>query len=580
MRAAPSTTAVQASIHAHESSVPAEQRKADGVHYTPAVLAKFLVEQAIATLGYVPQQICDPTCGAGSFLIAAADALAGRGVAVEEIVEQRLFGGEIDPQAGALAQDSLRAWAEQRIGRVAGSRLRPQVAVGDMLLRTPESWVGRSPKGWDLVIGNPPFLSQLATRTSRSSAVRQAVQQRFGEIGVYADSASLFLLGALDMVCEGGVVVMVQPQSFLATRDTAAVRSSLLGSAHLRGIWASQAEFFEASVRVCAPVLQRSVTGDSRVVQSTQSAQAAQSAQPAQPAQPAQAAQSVQVWWGGKPNDLGNTEQFVEQQPLPGDSWGPLLARAHGLPSVNSTAGPRLGEVATATAGFRDEFYALLDSSVDLGQSGPQLLSRAQASPLITVGMIDPGSHSWGLQARRFGGRKQLAPAADMAALERLQPRIAEWARARQVPKVLVATQTRIVEAVADPEGRLIPVTPTISVEPRNTNRPQESVWHLTAALLAPPVSARALATHLGAGLSSGALRWSARSVLQVELPIDETRWASGAGLAQKLASCDQTDRPKNLAELGKVMCSAYEIDSTDAVFGWWLELALRAAKP
>jgi hypothetical protein len=559
MRAAPSTTAVQARIHAHEQSVPAEQRKADGVHYTPAALARFLVEQAISALGYVPQQICDPTCGAGSFLLAAADALADRGVAVEEIVEQRLFGGEIDPRAGSLAQDSLRAWAEQRIGRVAGSRLRPQIAVGDMLLRTPESWVGRKPEGWDLVIGNPPFLSQLATRTSRSSAVREAVQQRFGEIGVYADSASLFLLGALDMVCEGGVVVMVQPQSFLATRDTSAVRSSLLASAQLRGIWASEAEFFEASVRVCAPVLQRSVTGDSQLVQSTQ---------------------SVQVWWGGKPNDLGNTEQFVEQQPLPGDSWGPLFARAHGLPSVGSTAGPRLGEVATATAGFRDEFYALLDSSVDLGQSGPQLLSTAQASPLITVGMIDPGSHSWGLQARRFGGRKQLAPAADMAALEKLQPRIAEWARARQVPKVLVATQTRIVEAVADPEGRLIPVTPTISVEPRNTNHAQESVWHLTAALLAPPVSARALATHLGAGLSSGALRWSARSVLQVELPIDETLWASGAGLAQKLASCDQADREKSLAELGKVMCAAYEIDSTDAVFGWWLELALRALKP
>ena len=559
MRAAPSTTAVQARIHAHESSVPAEQRKADGVHYTPAALARFLVEQAIATLGYVPQQVCDPTCGGGSFLIAAAEALADRGVAVQEIVERRLFGGEIDPQAGALAQDSLRAWAEQRLGRVAGSRLRPQIAVGDMLLRTPESWVGRNPEGWDLVIGNPPFLSQLATRTSRSSAVRQAVQQRFGEIGVYADSASLFLLGALEMVCEGGVVVMVQPQSFLATRDTAAVRSSLLGSAQLRGIWASEAEFFEASVRVCAPVLQRSGAGDS---------------------QSAQSAQSVQVWWGGKPNDLGNTEQFVEQQPLQGDSWGPLFARAHGLPSVHSTAGPRLCEVATATAGFRDEFYALLDSSVDLGQSGPQLLSRAQASPLITVGMIDPGSHSWGLQARRFGGRKQLAPAADMDALARLQPRIAEWARARQVPKVLVATQTRIVEAVADPEGRLIPVTPTISVEPRNTNRPQESVWHLTAALLSPPVSARALSAHLGAGLSSGALRWSARSVLQVELPIDETLWASGAGLAQKLASCDQTDRAKSLAELGKVMCAAYEIDPTDAVFGWWLELALRAAKP
>ena len=561
MSAAALTTAVQARILAHESSVPAEQRKADGVHYTPAVLARFLVEQAIAALGYVPQQICDPTCGAGSFLIAAADALADRGVAVQEIVEHRLFGGEIDPQAGALAQDSLRAWAEQRIGRVAGSRLRPQIAVGDMLVRTPESWVGRNPAGWDLVIGNPPFLSQLATRTSRSSAVREAVQQRFGEIGVYADSASLFLLGALDMVCEGGVVVMVQPQSFLATRDTAAVRSSLLSSAKLRGIWASQAEFFDASVRVCAPVLQRSGTGDS------------------QPAHSVQAAQSVQVWWGGQPKDLGNTEQFVEPQPLAGDSWGPLFARAHGLPSVGSTAGPRLAEIATATAGFRDEFYALLDSSVDLGQSGRQQLDSPAVSPLITVGMIDPGSQSWAIQPRRFGGRIQFAPAADMTALDQSNPRIAQWARARQVPKVLVATQTRIVEAVADPEGRLIPVTPTISVEPRDTLVAVESVWRLTAALLSPPVSARALSEHLGAGLSSGALRWSARSVVQVELPVDHAAWAQGAVLAQQLAAAEPTGRAAKLTELGRVMCDAYRLESTHPVYSWWLELALRAAK-
>lgn len=550
-----STSAVQTRIHDHERSVPAEQRKSDGVHYTPAALARFLVEQAISALGYVPQQVCDPTCGAGSFLLAAADALADRGVAVEEIVEHRLFGGEIDPAAAAMAQDSLRAWAEHRIGRLAGSRLRPQVAVGDMLLRTPQSWHGRHIAGWDLVIGNPPFLSQLATRTTRTAKLQEAARQRFGELGAYADSASLFLLGAVEMVREGGVVVMVQPQSFLSTRDTSAVRTSLLASARLHSIWASEAQFFEASVRVCAPILQRPIASSLAEIQ------------------------PVQVWWGGQLKNFVGLEQFVEPQPLAGDSWGPLFARAQGLPSVGSTAGPRLADIATATAGFRDEFYALLDSSVDLGQTARQQLDSPEVSPLITVGMINPGSESWGIQPRRFGGRVQFAPAADMAALHQSNPRIAQWARARQVPKVLVATQTRVVEAVADPAGRLIPVTPTISVEPRDAVNPRESVWRLTAALLSPPVSARALSANLGAGLSSGALRWSARSVVQVELPVEASAWAQGAVLAQQLAAAEPTGRAAKLTELGKVMCDAYRLESTHPVYSWWLELALRAAK-
>jgi len=555
MSTASSITDVQAGIHAHEQSLSAEQRKTSGVHYTPAPLSRYLVEQAITVLGRTPMQICDPTCGAGSFLIAAADALADRGVAVPEIIEHRLFGGEISPAAVAITKDSLGAWAEQRIGRTAGARLRPQIELGDMLLRSPQDWAGRPEAGWDLVVGNPPFLSQLATRTTRSAQVRESVRQRFGDLGTYADSASLFLLGALEMVCYGGVVAMVQPQSFLATRDTAAIRKSLLETAQLFGIWASESQFFDAAVRVCAPVLQRSQLGVTPQAPTTQ------------------------VWWGGQRSSLSELDQFVEPQPLKDDSWGPLLARAHGVPSIGSTGGARLAEIATATAGFRDEFYALLECAVDLEDSGFDLLNTETISPLITVGMIDPGTQSWGVRPRRFGGRKQLAPSADLDVLAAAHPRIADWARARQVPKVLVATQTRVVEAVADPKGSLIPVTPTISVEPKNAEQGSQQVWHLLAALLSPPVSARALSTHLGAGLSSGALRWSARSVVQVELPVDAALWARGAVIAQDIAHGDRSAVAAKLAELGQVMCAAYGLEPSDPVYEWWLELALRARK-
>lgn len=565
MSAATSSTRVHERIHDHEQSLEPQQRKEAGVHYTPLPLSRFLVEKGISALGRTPLQICDPTCGAGSFLIAAADALADRGVAVPEIIERRLFGGEISPAAAAVAQDSLRSWAEQRIGVAAGSRLRPNIEIGDMLLRRPEDWAGRPASGWELVVGNPPFLSQLATRTTRNEQVRKQVRQRFGDLGNYADSASLFLLGAAEMLCDGGVVVLIQPQSFLSTRDTASVRQALLAKNELSGMWASESLLFDASVRVCAPVLRRRQQNTGyKVDQSSKQNQSA----------------SVQVWWGGQRTTLHEIAPFVEPQPLADDSWGPLLARAHGVPSIASSAGPRLGEIATATAGFRDEFYALLECAVDLDESGLAALSSETTSPLITVGMIDPGRQSWGVKARRFGGRQQLAPAVDFRALAAAHPRIAHWVTARQIPKVLVATQTRVVEAVADQSGSLIPVTPTISVEPKLALTDGPSIWHLLAALLAPPVSARALSSHLGAGLSSGALRWSARSVLEVELPGDSAIWSRGAVCAQALNNCERSEIPKMLSELGKVMCDAYGLEQCDPVYEWWLELALRAARP
>ena len=55
------------------------------------------------------------------------------------------------------------------------------------------------------------------------------------------------------------------------------------------------------------------------------------------------------------------------------------------------------------------------------------------------------------------------------------------------VPKVLVASQTKVIEAVVDEAGRAVPGTPVVSVEPTD---PEVDVWHL-AALLTSPVATR-----------------------------------------------------------------------------------------
>lgn len=518
----------QGVVERFERSVPEERRRREGVHYTPPELARALVEEGLRVLGRLPERICDPTCGAGSFLLAAAQALHDRGLPAAAAV-RRLVGGELDPAAAAAARAALRRWAVDH-GAVDPDPL--VVLEGETLLAPASSWPRRPARGFDLVVGNPPFLGQLSARTARTASERAAVQERFALPVGYADTAALFLLGALELAASDGAVVMLQPQSFLASRDAAAVRQELLHRARLDALWSDDVHHFEAAVRVCAPVLRVGAAAD----------------------------RSVRVLWGLPVQDVG---------PAPSPdaaTWGPLLAAPHGVPVVPPPTGPPLRTVATATAGFRDEFYALRDALVDGDEVG-----RDPGPPLVTVGMVEPGWTTWGQTPRRIGGRAHLRPRADLAALEST-PRVARWAAARLVPKVLVATQTRVVEAAPDPTGECVPVTPLISVEPVG----DRDVWWLTAALLAPPVSARAVARHLGSGLSAGSLRWSASAVLDVELPLDHAAWAEGAELCRTLASCGPTERNGLLELLGDTMSRAHGLEGDVDLRSWWIERVRR----
>ena len=54
-------------------------------------------------------------------------------------------------------------------------------------------------------------------------------------------------------------------------------------------------------------------------------------------------------------------------------------------------------EIATATAGFRDQFYGLI----------PFVRDGPADAPLVTSGLLDPGRSAWGERPARFGGLSQ-----------------------------------------------------------------------------------------------------------------------------------------------------------------------------
>ncbi len=376
-------------------------RKELGAWYTPPLLVEAVVREAVFDGA---RSVLDPACGDGRFLRATG------------LAEQ--VGVDIDPATEFVHDDALtRDWGERR---------------------------------FDVVIGNPPFLNQLAARTTRGG------RSRFGG-GPYADAAAEFLALAVRLARPGGRVGLVLPQSLLSARDAAAIRAEVDRVAALRWMWWSDTLMFDAAVRVWAGVWEV----------------------------------------GGAPGTVrrahGPDFEARPSMPMP-STWAALLTGT----SLPTHEGPALGDIAAFTVDFRDQYYGLVGAVGD-GEQGP---------PLVTSGLIEPGRCLWGERPVRFAKQQYAAP---RVALERLSPALQRWAAQRLVPKVLIANQTKLIEAVHDVHGDWLPSVPVITCV---TDQPERVL-----AVLGSDAANEWVRHHAaGSGLSAASVRLSPRLLAGIPL--------------------------------------------------------------
>jgi hypothetical protein len=119
---------------------------------------------------------------------------------------------------------------------------------------------------------------------------------------------------------------------------------------------------------------------------------------------------------------------------------------------------------------------------------------------------------------------------------------------------VLVANQTRVIEAVADPDGAWLPGVPVTTVTPIDSN----SVWELAAVLTSPVAAAMAWHVGAGTGLSTTSLRVG--PALLGALP-----WPAG-----ELDAAVAALRDRDIVGCGRHVDAAYGIDGTDDLLSWW----------
>lgn len=404
----------------------AARRKRLGAWYTPNDLVDHVVARALDGVAVErPFTVLDPACGDGAFLAGVRRMLGDAAV---------LTGVDVDASAVAAAAAT-----------VPGAEL-----VHADALRF--DWGART---FDLVVGNPPFLNQMAAATTRGG------RSRFGG-GPYADAAAEFLAMAMSLARPaGGRVAMVLPQSLLSTRDAGPIRRAVDEQAALRHVWWSPTSMFDAAVRTCALVFER----------------------------------------GGAATPVARTmgplfEPVASIAPPAGAVWASLLVDG---PPVGDGDGPVLGDVAAFTVDFRDQYYGLV-AAVGDDVDGP---------PLVTSGLIEPGRCLWGERPVRFAKQRFERPRVQ---LDLLSPKLQRWAELRLVPKVLIANQTPTIEAVVDERGEWLPSVPVLSCTAPDLDR-------VMAVLSSPAATAWVRHHAAGSGLSATSMRLTPALLASIPLP-------------------------------------------------------------
>ncbi|MEL7207225.1 MAG: N-6 DNA methylase [Actinomycetota bacterium] len=383
-----------------EAVLAPDERHA-GAHHTPPWLARRVVDLALDGLSPTGSTtVCDPACGGGVFAVTAADALLHRrlGDATPTDTDRAevarcVWAFDTDPLAVAVTEVALALWAGTGDdGIVAGG-----LVTADFLLDGSVE-ASRPEAGWDVVVGNPPFQSQLATATARSRRRAEELRARFdAAAGGYVDEAALFLLAGARVLAAEGRMALIVPTALASTAHAAPVREALAERTVLAELWAPDEQPFTAAVDVMVPVLAAGGAADATVVHPSGAA-AGDDAAP------------VLV-------------------PDPGADWADAVATAWGVPPAPSagTSGT-LSDRAAVTAGFRQHFYAVADA---VREGGP---GDATDRPVLTVGLVDPLRNRWGLADTRIGGtrfRRPVLPGATASDRAVIDASVAEWLEAR-----------------------------------------------------------------------------------------------------------------------------------------------------
>lgn len=233
-----------------------ERRKQQGIYYTPRFIVSYIVRN---TLGRALEaardrggmaaarhlRVLDLACGSGSFLIAAFDliddwlkhhdeGLRDTATRRRHILRENLFGVDLDPQAVEVTR--LNLWLRAVDKRELLPAI-PNVREGDSLVDEAFDWRREFPQvfaqgGFDVVIGNPPYVRQEAL----TPAFKRHAATHYRVWSGRADLYVCFYERAHELLRPGGCFGFVSSNKFMRAAYGARLRRYLLDETRLQEI--------------------------------------------------------------------------------------------------------------------------------------------------------------------------------------------------------------------------------------------------------------------------------------------------------------------------------------------------------
>jgi hypothetical protein len=225
-------------------------QKGKGAVFTPPMLANLMLDYAMPYEHLTGRErILDPTCGSGVFLVGAFRRLvhfwrSRNGwrrpdvATLKAILKQSIFGVELQEEAVHLTAFSLALaicdalqpnviWRELRLDKLVGSNL----YLGDFSEKIASLRSAGQRGGFDVIVGNPPFLSKL------TEAARRLREGQNHAAPIPDNQMAYFVVEqATSLLKNGGTLCLLQPHGFLYNEKARAFQRVLISANQMEAV--------------------------------------------------------------------------------------------------------------------------------------------------------------------------------------------------------------------------------------------------------------------------------------------------------------------------------------------------------